>query len=306
MQYKVCDAHCDTLSHLVSGGTLENATVTPERLAAGGVSLQVFALFATYGRGIEPYEKARRMLSAAGEFSVPVLTGALPAALPDAPTGVFSIEGGEILQGSLERFAEFDAAARVRMIALTWNFENEIGHPAKNGPEGGLKPFGLSLVREMNRKGVLCDVSHLNEAGFWDVIEHSTLPPVASHSNARALCEHTRNLTEAQIRAVIEKKGYIGVNFYSAFLANGRAATLEDVYRHVDAILQLGGEDVVGFGSDFDGIDAWPEGLANPADFPALLNFLAARGGYAPEVLEKIAGGNLFRVLKAAEAARQA
>ena len=306
MQYKVCDAHCDTLSHLVSGGTLENATITPERLAAGGVSLQVFALFATYGRGIEPYEKARRMLSAAGEFPVPVLTGALPAALPDAPTGVFSIEGGEILQGSLERFAEFDAAARVRMIALTWNFENEIGHPAKNGPEGGLKPFGLSFVREMNRKGVLCDVSHLNEAGFWDVIEHSTLPPVASHSNARALCEHTRNLTEAQIRAVIEKKGYIGVNFYSAFLANGRAATLEDVYRHVDAILQLGGEDVVGFGSDFDGIDAWPEGLANPADFPALLNFLAARGCYAPEVLEKIAGGNLFRVLKAAEAARQA
>lgn len=306
MQYKVCDAHCDTLSHLVSGGTLENATITPERLAAGGVSLQVFALFATYGRGIEPYEKARRMLSAAGEFPVPVLTGALPAALPDAPTGVFSIEGGEILQGSLERFAEFDAAARVRMIALTWNFENEIGHPAKNGPEGGLKPFGLSLVREMNRKGVLCDVSHLNEAGFWDVIEHSTLPPVASHSNARALCEHTRNLTEAQIRAVIEKKGYIGVNFYSAFLAGGRAATLEDVYRHVDAILQLGGEDVVGFGSDFDGIDAWPEGLANPADFPALLDFLAARGGYAPEVLEKIAGGNLFRVLKAAEAARQA
>ena len=306
MQYKVCDAHCDTLSHLVSGGTLENATVTPERLAAGGVSLQVFPLFATYGRGIEPYEKARRMLSAAGEFPVPVLTGALPAALPDAPTGVFSIEGGEILQGSLERFAEFDAAARVRMIALTWNFENEIGHPAKNGPEGGLKPFGLSFVREMNRKGVLCDVSHLNEAGFWDVIEHSTLPPVASHSNARALCEHTRNLTEAQIRAVIEKKGYIGVNFYSAFLANGRAATLEDVYRHVDAILQRGGEDVVGFGSDFDGIDAGPEGLANPADFPALLNFLAARGGYAPEVLEKIAGGNLFRVLKAAEAARQA
>ena len=306
MQYKVCDAHCDTLSHLVSGGTLENATITPERLAAGGVSLQVFALFATYGRGIEPYEKARRMLSAAGEFPVPMLTGALPDALPDAPMGVFSIEGGEILQGSLERFAEFDAAARVRMIALTWNFENEIGHPAKNGPEGGLKPFGLSLVREMNRKGVLCDVSHLNEAGFWDVIEHSTLPPVASHSNVRALCEHTRNLTGAQIRAVIEKKGYIGVNFYSAFLANGRAATLEDVYRHVDAILQLGGEDVVGFGSDFDGIDAWPEGLANPADFPALLDFLAARGGYAPEVLEKIAGGNLFRVLKAAEAARQA
>ena len=306
MQYKVCDAHCDTLSHLVSGGTLENAAITPERLAAGGVSLQVFALFATYGRGIEPYEKARRMLSAAGEFPVPMLTGALPDALPDAPMGVFSIEGGEILQGSLERFAEFDAAARVRMIALTWNFENEIGHPAKNGPEGGLKPFGLSLVREMNRKGVLCDVSHLNEAGFWDVIEHSTLPPVASHSNARALCEHTRNLTEAQIRAVIEKKGYIGVNFYSAFLANGRAATLEDVYRHVDAILQLGGEDVVGFGSDFDGIDAWPEGLANPADFPALLDLLAARGGYAPEVLEKIAGGNLFRVLKAAEAARQA
>ena len=200
MKFKICDAHCDTLSMLASGAKLENATVTPERMVKGNVAIQVLAMFATLNADIDPYEKGLKMLEASKTLPIPVCRGQLPAVLPDAPMGVISIEGGEMLKGSLERFRQFDEAARIRMIALTWNYENEIGHPAKNGPEGGLKPFGIELVREMNRYGVLCDVSHLNEAGFWDVIRYSTLPPVASHSNYRGLCDVPRNLWRDQDR----------------------------------------------------------------------------------------------------------
>lgn len=207
-----------------------------------------------------------------------------------------------MLEGKISRLHEFYEKARIRMIALTWNNENEIGHSAKSASQEGLKPFGLELLKEMDQLGVLADVSHLNEAGFWDVAEHGALPIVASHSNLKGLCGHRRNLTDDQVRAIIEKKGFIGINFYSCFLREDGAATLDDVLRHIDGIAELGGIDVLGFGSDFDGIDEWPEGLGNPGDFPALLELLI-RHGYSQEDVEKIAGLNLWNVLKRAEAA---
>lgn len=172
----------------------------------------------------------------------------------------FSIEGGEALEGKLERLEEFDRLCRVRMIALTWNHENEIGHPAKFGPEGGLKPFGLKLLAEMDRLGIYADASHLNEAGFWDIVEHMTLPPIASHSCCRELCDTPRNLYKAQAESIIQKNGFIGVNFYPHFLTKAEKATVEDVVRHIDRFCELGGEHIVGFGSDFDGIEVQPEG----------------------------------------------
>ena len=168
-----------------------------------------------------------------------------------------------------------------------------------------MKPFGIELLREMDKLGIYADVSHLNEAGFWDIVHHMTLPPVASHSNAYDLCSHPRNLKDDQIRAVIEKKGYIGINFYSDFLAKGRAAVLEDVLRHIDYIAQMGGIDVLGFGSDFDGIDEWPEGLAHPGEYENLISLLYAHG-YSEENVAAIAGGNLWRLLKRADALRGA
>ena len=197
--------------------------------------------------------------------------GRLPEAAPDRPTGVISCEGGEMLEGSLERLAEFDDETRLRMIALTWNFENEIGCPAKGGST--------------------------------EVCERTKLPPSASHSDCRWLCGVPRNLTREMVRAIIDRKGFIGVNFYGAFLREGGRATMDDLLRHIDALYELGAEDVIGFGSDFDGIDEWPEGIGNPSDFPNLLELLRARG-YTQTQLEKLAGGNLWRVLKEADAAR--
>jgi membrane dipeptidase len=208
-----------------------------------------------------------------------------------------------MLLGSLEVLREFDEETRLRMIALTWNHENEIGHPANGGSSEGLKPFGRELIREMDRRGILADVSHLNDAGFWEVCERAELPVIASHSDCRWLCNVPRNLTKPMVRAIIEKQGFIGINFYSSFLHEEGAATLDDVIRHIDELYELGGEDVVGFGSDFDGIDAWPDGLATPADFPNLLERLSAHG-YTQVQLEKLAGLNLWRVLKRAERGR--
>ena len=299
------DAHCDTLYSIgVDNRDPAALTITADRLARGHVGLQTLALFAgARGPAGQPYEKGAAMMAARNRVGIPLYEKALPDTPPETPHGVLSIEGGEMLEGSLERLHEFDGQCRLRMIALTWNNENEIGYPAKNDCGKGLKPFGIELLHEMDRLGILPDVSHLNEAGFWDIAEHASLPPIASHSNLKTLCGHSRNLTDEQVKCIIEKGGFIGINFYSSFLRDEGPATLDDVLRHIDGIAQLGGIDVLGFGSDFDGIDAWPEGLSNPSDFPNLLELLK-KHGYGDEDLKKIAGLNLWRVMKRAEAAR--
>ena len=300
----ITDAHCDTLYAIAIEGTNPEAcVVTPERLKKGGVGLQTFALFAgRKGPQGTPYADGVAMLGAMDKVGVPMLTGALPDEPPEAPAGIISCEGGEMFEGSIERLDEFHAKVRLRMIALTWNFENEIGHPAKLGPEGGLKPFGFELLREMDRRGILPDVSHLNEAGFWDVCERAALPPIASHSDCRWLCDVPRNLRKEQVKAIIERGGFIGVNFYGYFLKEDGRATMDDVVRHIDALCELGAEKVIGFGSDFDGIEVWPEGLAHPGEFGNLLDALRRRG-YGEKLLADMAGMNLWRLLKRAERA---
>jgi len=299
----IADAHCDTLRAVaVDNVPLEKCSVTPDALCAGSVFLQTYAMFAG-GKGPAgtPSADALKMLDGMDKVNVPIYTGMLPECPPDTPHGILSIEGGEVFEGSLECFSEMHARARFRMIALTWNHENEIAFPANGENPSGLKPFGFELLKKMDRCGVIADVSHLNEAGFWDVCEHAAIPPMASHSDCRWLCDVRRNLTQAQVKALIDRKGFIGVNFYSCFLASDRPATLDDVVRHIDALCEMGAEDIVGFGSDFDGIDEWPAELPSPVGFPALMEALEKRG-YTREQLEKIAGLNMWRVLKAAEA----
>ena len=295
----IADAHCDTLYEIAICHTRpENCVVTPERLKRGGVGIQTFALFCgKHGTQGTAYQDGIDMLGAVPRLGVPVLTGDLPDAPPEVPTGILSCEGGEKLEGSIARFDEFMAAARLRMIALTWNFENEIGYPAAGGEKKGLKPFGFELVQAMDAAGVRADVSHLNEAGFWDLMERAALAPIATHSDCRWLCDVPRNLTREQVKALIDRRGFIGINFYSDFLKADGRATLDDVVRHIDAICEMGGEHVLGFGSDFDGIEAWPDGLGDPSGFPVLLDALRRRG-YSEATLQGIAGLNMWRVLK--------
>ena len=149
----------------------------------------------------------------------------------------------------------------------------------------------------MQRVGMAVDTSHLNEAGFWDIVNRTDVPPMASHSCCMSLCRHFRNLTDEQIRALIRGGGYIGVNFYPAFLSENGEADAARVAEHIDHICQLGGEDIVGFGSDFDGIEKSPRDLRGADEVPNLLDSLRRRG-YPEEKIEGIAGLNLVRYFR--------
>lgn len=302
----IVDTHCDTLMALsrpVNEFTKGEMHVTPERLREGGVTLQVCALFAGSagpdGKGAD----APRAQADAALLALRLLTekGIRKVDSPfEAREGehclMLSIEGGEIIGDSIETLEEFRRLG-VRLFALTWNHENLIGYPHCAGGQKGLKPFGWEVVRALSRLGIAVDVSHLGEGGFWDIIFHADKPPMASHSCCRALRSHTRNLTDDQIRALIDAGGWIGINFYSAFLTNAGRANVDTVVDHIAHIAELGGVAHVGFGSDFDGIESPPEGLEHPGKMPALIDALLRRGFSGAEV-EGIAGNNFLRYMK--------
>ena len=196
------------------------------------------------------------------------------------------------MRAKVERVHEFYRYG-IRMAALTWNNENEIGHSAKSGSKEGIKPCGWEILRAMAELKMAADTSHLNEAGFWDLIDRHSQPPMASHSCAKALCPHFRNLTDEQIRAMVSRGGWIGVNFYPSFLSADGHASVATICDHIDHMCQLGAAKNVGFGSDFDGIETTPVDCTSPADVPKILDELRRRG-YSEEAVADIAGDNFL------------
>lgn len=309
----IADTHCDTLlARSVSKNEFtkdSNPQVTPERLRDGGVTLQVCALFAGSVGPKGVGDQAPRAMADAQYAALPQLTehGVRQVDSPfDAKEGetclMLSIEGGEIIGDSIETLRYFRRLG-VRLFALTWNHENLIAYPHCEGGQHGLKPFGWEVVREMNRLGIAADVSHLGEGGFWDLFFNNEKPPMASHSCCRKLHMHTRNLTDDQIRALIDRKGWVGVNFYTNFLTGTGFADADTLVDHIVHIGELGGIANVGFGSDFDGIEKAPEGVEHPGQIPNLLEALARRGFSSAEI-EGIAGQNFLRYMKFFEEAQ--
>ena len=291
----IADTHCDTLFAMgvekISGAKL---MVTPEKMKKGGISLQTMALWT----GREGNRGDVSGIVAAELSQVPVLEAAGLRRVDDpaeAQEGescfMLSVEGGEVFESGLDTVAAWREKG-VRMAALTWNNENAIGHPAKSGSTEGLKPYGVQAVREMQRVGIAVDTSHLNEAGFYDIFSKTDKPPMASHSCCKALCGHFRNLTDDQLRLLIREGGYVGVNFYPFFLRDDGRTSADTVAEHIDRICQLGGAGIVGFGSDFDGIEETPADLRGADEVPNLLNALRRRG-YSEADIQGIAGENL-------------
>ena len=292
----ICDTHCDTLYMRALQPDM-TPCVTMEHMRAGGVSLQTCTLFAgSQGVSGHPYEKAMAEYAAfehlRDEEGWQRVDSPLEASEGETKI-LLSIEGGEIFEGSVERVREFHARG-VRMAALTWNNENEIAYPAKGGSDGHIKPAGWDVLGEMARLRIAADTSHLNEQGFWDLIDRHSQPPMASHSCAKALCDHFRNLTDAQVRAMAERGGWIGINFYPRFLNGTERASVRDIADHIDHMCQLGAAKHVGFGSDFDGIECAPADCQSPADVPRILDELRRRG-YDEEAIADIAGRNFLR-----------
>lgn len=311
----IVDAHCDTLLNtLASKRDLakrsQQGHIDLPRLQEGGVTCQFFAMY------IEPQFKparaARRALQLLDEFDRQLaLAGDLVLAksvqdIYDAKhqgrvAALLSIEGGEAVEGDLALLRIFYRLG-VRAMGLTWNERNDIADGvAEEGAKGGLSEFGRAVVQEMNRLGMLVDVSHLSEASFWSVMEHTGAPPIASHSNARSLANHRRNLTDDQIRALGKLGGVIGVVFAPYFVESQGKASLAGLVDHIDHLAAVGGIDCVGLGSDFDGygVSSQHTGVMDDvSQFPLITEELVRRG-YTSEQVLKVLGGNFLRVIQA-------
>ena len=222
-----------------------------------------------------------------------------------AVAAVMHIEGAEAIDPEFETLDVLHQAG-LRSLGPVWSRPNIFGHgvpfrcPSSPDTGPGLTDPGKELVRACNRLHILIDLSHLNEAGFWDVAALSDAPLVATHSNAHALSPHSRNLTDKQLGAIRETGGMVGVNFAVSFLrSDGRQDSdtpVELIVDHVEHFLKQIGEDSVGFGSDFDGAMV-PKGLGNAAGLPAIVDVMRARG-FSEPLIEKLCYRNWLRVLE--------
>ncbi len=308
----IADAHCDTLMLLVGerpkGSSLKDRLpghLDLDRLLAAGVGLQFFALFTEPSHGSE--QNLRRILEMIAQFHrsvavsegrlYPVLTAADVAPQEGRVGGLLAVEGMSSIGGSVE-ILEVMHRLGVRSAMLTWNERNSLADGALDQQSGGgLSHEGKRIVAAMQRLHMALDVSHLGERGFWDLLDSSEGPVLASHSNVRALRDHARNLTDEQIKALAARGGVIGMNFYTQFLVDTETATLGNLMQHIRHIADLVGAQHVGLGSDFDGISAAPERLQSVEDYPNLRAALEAAGFSASE-RAGILGGNLRRVLE--------
>lgn len=210
------------------------------------------------------------------------------------------IEGGQALEGELGHIERFSRRG-VRYLGLLHFSANAIGAPAKGkgaDKDRGLSDFGREVVRECERTGVIVDLAHINRRGFFDALEVARHPVMVSHTGVLGVHEHWRNIDDAQIRAVAESGGCIGIIFARRYLGG---ASIEAVVDHLLHVLAVGGEDVAALGSDFDGFVVPPAGLEDVSCMPNLTVALSRRG-VAPRVLEKILGGNALRLLDAVPA----
>ena len=290
----LCDTHCDTLYALVTRPDVRH-DVTLEKARRGGVSVQTMALYVGASPQLSDIRRLFDGMFAAAE-SLETAGWKKLTDYRDAQAGetafVLSVEGCDLLDGELCLLSQWRQKG-VRMAALCWNYPNCLGTPAKLDQDAPLTPFGRQAAKEMARLGIAPDVSHLNRRGFFDLLDDGVIP-LASHSCCDSLCPHPRNLTDDQIRALFAAGGYIGINFYPYFLAADGKADLDTVCRHALHLMDLGGENQIGFGSDFDGIEVKPRGLSGPQDFPALLAALRSHG-VTEKQISAMSGENLLR-----------
>ncbi|MEG2539443.1 MAG: membrane dipeptidase [Clostridium sp.] len=305
---KLIDMHCDTMNKIFyRGGSLfdGNFKVNIEKLIEGNYGGQFFATFFYLNKVNSPFEAASEMIDMfyleANKYEEYLkITGSYDLFNRNLENNCVSafitIEEGGALEGKLENLDYFYNKG-VRLIGLTWNFENTLGFPHLiNEP---LKRFGKEAVEKMHDMGIIVDVSHLSDKGFEDVYNISksyNKPFIASHSNSRVLTNHSRNLTDDMIRKIGESGGLIGLNFAADFLGTSKISTTEDIVKHMKHIKNKGGIDCLAFGSDFDGIDNEVE-IVDAAAMKNLQEILIEKG-FTQSETDKIMFKNPERIIK--------
>ncbi|MDW8058667.1 MAG: dipeptidase [Thermomicrobium sp.] len=314
--FPIIDGHTDYVLSLLETGRdflVESATghVDLPRAKRGGIAAMLTAVFVrdehlpeqALVRTLRAVDRLVQTITASdGAMELVTDVEQLRRCLEGGRFGaILHFEGAEAID---PEFAVLRLAHRLglRSLGLTWSRPNIFAEGVGPQDRGrGLTALGRELVRACNELGILIDVSHLNDAGFWDVLECSTVPVVASHSNCRVLCPVSRNLADDQIRALAAKGGLVGINFHVGFLRVGAErpddASLADVIAHIDHIVGLVGVDHVAFGSDFDGA-TMPRDLSDASRMPYLVEALL-RHGYDEAAVRKICSENWLRVFRA-------
>lgn len=211
---------------------------------------------------------------------------------------LLSLEGLYFMEGDVEMLDSLYEDG-VRCLSLTWNPDNEFCGGVSGKSQKGLSEKGFQLVEKAIEKGILIDVSHITDKGFWDVkalAEKYKKPFVATHSNARSLCSHKRNLDDKMIKALSESRGVAGINMFNCFLNDNCEAGISDVVKHIEYISSLTSTEHVGFGCDFDGIDREKSAISGPDELNCVLEKLLQLN-YKENDVKNIAGGNFLRVL---------
>ena len=304
---KYIDFHCDTITelhdHPEKGSLLKNSLyVDLEKLKKGGCFIQDFALWVDKKEMPDVWKRYenllgtfRREMEAWHRLICPIRCREdLREAEEEGKIGaLLSVEGGEAAGGSVEKLERMYKDG-VRLMTLTWNYPNEIGFP--NGMEGGITEKGREIIKAMESLHMIVDTSHLNDEGTREILMTCHVAPMASHSDARAVTGHRRNLPDDLIRLFGEKGGLIGLNFANHFTGAEDVTTLDSIVRHARHIRDVGGIDVLALGSDFDGIEPKLE-LKDASEMGRLAEALK-KGGFKEEEIEKIFWWNGERYLE--------
>lgn len=288
---RLFDLHCDTLYECVTKNKKLKENDLKISLEKGKIYSPWIQCFAVWipdelrgSAALDLFYKCRKVLM---NEKVKVLKSGSDVSEQEKLTecGAFlAVEGGSATSGTIEGLENL-YNNDVRLMTLTWNGENELGFGSVSGEKKGLKPFGKSCVRRMGELGMIVDVSHLNDYGFYDVAEISEKPFIATHSNSRSVANVPRNLTDEQFKFICSQGGLVGINFYHYFL-NTHGASKKDLFNHIEHFLSLGGEDTLALGSDFDGADM-PSFIKDMSYFQELYIDLE-KLGYSPNLIDKI------------------
>lgn len=317
---KIVDMHCDTILKIYDegGSLLENDfNIDLKKMLKGDYLLQNFAMFVNLRDTVDPLTKAQRLIDLYYReidkykdlirpvYSYQDIINNQDAGLMSA---MLTLEEGAVVNNDLAILRNYYRLG-VRMITLTWNYPNGIGYPNlvsikeyrdlyHINDQDGLTDFGIEYIKEMERLGMIIDVSHLGDAGFYDVLKYTTKPFVASHSNARSVCGVARNMSDDMIKQLAKRNGVMGINFCGDFLKSsstkGMRSCIEDMVKHILYIRSLVGIDYIGLGSDFDGIDQNLE--IKDASMMPLLEEALIEAGLTVEEIEKVFYKNVLRV----------
>lgn len=299
------DAHCDTASAMLdSKKVLKKNDLHFDLTRAPKDHTQVFAIYTAPEYYDDPAARIDAILNRiTKEFDKKTNKTVLctnsaerTIALENGETAAFlSLEGAEAITCREDVQKLYDAG--VRFVSLTWNHDNQLAGGVLSQEDTGLSVLGRRMIYEMEKLGMIIDVSHLNDRSFWDVCRVTNYPIIASHSCSRTICKNPRNLTDEQFCAICAKGGVVGINFYSKFLVSRGKAEIKHIVRHIDHFLSLGGENHIGLGSDFDGADTLAEGINGVEDLPKIAEALYEHK-LSEKVINKICYGNFERIMR--------